>query len=219
MFDGGWAFVRDAGTIIVAVTIVVWAATYFPRAGDDLPSEWLAQQQSLQTAIDQLPEDADEETMQALERQLEGVTAAYQLRQSYLGRAGRAIEPIVIPLGWDWRIGSAAIASFPAREVVVATMGVIFAQGDQANENSPGLRTALENATWEGTDRKLFNLPVALSLMVFFALCAQCASTLAVIKRETGSWWWPLFTFVYMTTLAYIGAFAVYQFSNWLMGT
>lgn len=216
MLDGGWAFVRDAGTVIVAVTILVWAASYFPRAGDELPPQWLAEQQAVQLAIDNLPEDADEETLQDLERQLEGVTAAYQLRQSYLGRAGRLIEPLVTPLGWDWRIGSAAIASFPAREVVVATLGVIFAQGADVDEESPSLRTALENATWEGSDRKLFNLPVALSLMVFFALCAQCVSTLAVIKRETGSWWWPIFTFVYMTALAYLASLAIYQLSSWL---
>jgi ferrous iron transport protein B len=218
MLDGGWAFVRDAGTVIVAVTVLVWAASYFPRAGEDLPLQWLAEQQALQTAIDHLPEDADEATLQDLERQLEGVTAAYQLRQSYLGRAGRLIEPLVIPLGWDWRIGSAAIASFPAREVVVATLGVIFSQGSDVDEESPSLRTALENATWEGSDRKLFNLPVAFSLMVFFALCAQCASTLAVIKRETGSWWWPIFTFAYMTALAYLASLTIYQLSNWLTG-
>lgn len=213
MFDGGWAFVRDAGTIIVAVTILVWAASYYPRSAD-LPAEWLAQQEELQAMIDQLPEDADEETMEELQQQLEGIESAYQLRQSFLGRAGRAIEPLVIPLGWDWRIGSAAIASFPAREVVVATMGVIFAQGDDVDEESPGLRQALANATWEGSDRKLFTLPVALSLMVFFALCAQCVSTLAVMKRETGSWWWPVFTFCYMTILAYVAALVVFQVSN-----
>jgi ferrous iron transport protein B len=124
---------------------------------------------------------------------------------------GKWIEPAVKPLGWDWRIGAAAIASFPAREVVVATLGVIYNLGDGQDETSGDLKQTLQDATWDGTDRKVFNLPVALSVMVFFALCAQCASTLAVIRRETGNWWWPAFTFMYMTALAYVGALVVYQ--------
>jgi ferrous iron transport protein B len=124
---------------------------------------------------------------------------------------GKSIEWAVRPLGWDWRIGCAAIASFPAREVVVATLGVIYNLGEGQDEASADLKEKLQSATWDGTNRKVFNLPVALSIMVFFALCAQCASTLAVIRRETGSWLWPAFTFVYMTALAYIGALVTYQ--------
>jgi ferrous iron transport protein B len=122
----------------------------------------------------------------------------------------------VRPLGWDWRIGCAAIASFPAREVIVATLGVIYNLGEGQDEESDELKETLQNATWPGTDRKVITLPVALSIMVFFALCAQCASTLAVIRRETGTWGWPLFTFVYMTALAYGGAFITYQVGTWL---
>ena len=112
------------------------------------------------------------------------------------------------------RIGSAAIASFPAREVVVSTMGVIFGLGADTDEDSPSLRETLESATWEGSERKLFTLPVALSIMVFFALCAQCVSTLAVIRRETNSYRWPIFTFVYMTVLAYFAAMITFQIFN-----
>jgi ferrous iron transport protein B len=107
------------------------------------------------------------------------------------------------------------LASFPAREVVVATLGIIYNLGEdldlenQADANR--LQTTLANAHWEGTDRPVFNVPVALSIMVFFALCAQCASTLVIIKRETNSWRWPLFTFVYMTALAYVAALVTYQ--------
>jgi ferrous iron transport protein B len=122
---------------------------------------------------------------------------------------GRAVEPVVKPLGWDWRIGSAAIASFPAREVVVATLGTIFNLSD-ADEESEGLRDALQSATWPD-GRPLFTLPVALSIMVFFALCAQCSSTLVMIGRETRSWLWPVFSFVSMTAIAYVAAFAVYH--------
>jgi ferrous iron transport protein B len=151
-----------------------------------------------------------------LEHELEQLTTAEALagafqRQSYLGRAGRFIEPAVRPLGWDWRIGTAAIASFPAREVVVATLGIIYNLGGEVDEESEDLQHALQSATWEGSDRPVFNIPVALSIMVFFALCAQCVSTLVIIKRETNSWGWPVFTFAYMTGLAYIAALVTYQ--------
>jgi ferrous iron transport protein B len=141
-------------------------------------------------------------------------------RQSWLGRLGRAIEPAVRPLGWDWRIGVAALASFPAREVVVGTLGVIYKVGrvdtdevlSEQDFSGNKLAQALQAAEWDGQPgRKVYTVPVALSLMVFFALCCQCASTLAVIRRETGSWVWPAFTFGYMTALAYIGALVVFQ--------
>src|SRR5205085_4973440 len=114
-------------------------------------------------------------------------------------------------LGWDWRIGCAAIASFPAREVIIATLGVIYNLGDDETAVRESLPETLRSATWDHTDRKVFNLPVALSIMVFFALCAQCSSTLVVIRRETNSWRWPAFTCVYMTALAYLAALATYQ--------
>jgi ferrous iron transport protein B len=142
--------------------------------------------------------------------------AATHLENSFLGQMGKAIEPAVRPLGWDWKIGCAAIASLPAREVIVATLGTIYSLGSEQDEESEPLREKLRDATWSGTERPVFTIPVALSVMVFFALCAQCASTLAIMKRETGSYWWPAFTFVYMTTLAYIGAFIAYQGGTWL---
>jgi ferrous iron transport protein B len=114
----------------------------------------------------------------------------------------------------------AAIASFPAREVFVGTMGIIYGQGDETEdaEFQQSLRRALRDQAWdEDASRKVFSVPVALSVMVFFALCCQCASTLAVIRRETNSWRWPLFTFVYMTVLAYIGAMIVYQVSSLIL--
>jgi ferrous iron transport protein B len=108
------------------------------------------------------------------------------------------------------------MASFPAREVVVATLGVIYNLGEGQNEESPVLRETLKQATWADTGRPVFNIPVALSLMVFFALCAQCASTLVIMYRETGSWRWPALTFVYMTTLAYVAALVTYQAGMWI---
>ena len=137
-----------------------------------------------------------------------------------LGRLGRAIEPAVRPLGWDWRIGMAALASFPAREVVVGTLGIIYNEGkidteeirEAENISGTKLAQALRTATWEGNAAlPVFTGPVALSIMVFFALCCQCASTLAVMRKETGSWSWPALTFVYMTGLAYGAALVVFQ--------
>ena len=121
-------------------------------------------------------------------------------------------------LGWDWKVASAVVASFPAREVVVGTLGVLYNVGDDADENSESLRDRLKSAKWDGTDRKVFNLPMALGLMVFFALCAQCVSTLAIMVRETGGYRWPAFTFAYMTVLAWVGAFLVYQIGMRITG-
>jgi ferrous iron transport protein B len=233
MIESGWSFVRRAGTLILTVSVVVWAAAYYPRDLKQIDPDLLSQRDAahadverLEAEIAALPEPlagsreqdarraeldvhlgAAREVSSHKDDELEGAF----LRTSYLGRLGHLIEPLVRPLGWDWRLGCAAIASFPAREVVVATLGVIYNLGADEEAESESLRDTLRAATWDGSDRKVFNVPVALSLMVFFSLCAQCASTLAVMRRETNSWRWPVFTFVYMTSLAYITAFAVYQ--------
>ena len=214
----GWVFLRTAGTLILAVSILVWAATYFPHDAEVVEAPFRAEKQSLQAELAEVPPD-DARHAVATERSAQidrEIAGAYQ-RQSFLGRAGRVIEPVVRPLGWDWRIGCAVIASLPAREVVVATLAVIYNAGEDVDPKSEEGRTEfhrrLDGATWDGSDppRKVFNVPVALSIMVFFVLCAQCFATLAVIRRETNSWRWPGFTFAYMTTLAYLGALATYQ--------
>src|SRR5207302_4694064 len=126
-----------------------------------------------------------EDETAAGEQEVNSVRSQWK-RQSILGRIGQAIEPAVRPLGWDWKIGMAALASFPAREVVVGTLGVIYNEGDvdpdkdvlqAAKVGDTRLARAMQDATWDGTDRKVFTAPTALSLMVFFALCCQCAST------------------------------------------
>jgi ferrous iron transport protein B len=216
MVERGWSFVRRAGTLIVMVSVLVWAALYYPHNAEVVEAPFAARKLSFEHKLAQLADgdarrDEVADELRDIDRQIEG---AYS-RQSILGRVGRWIEPVVRPLGWDWRIGSAAIASFPAREVVVATLGVIYNLGEDIDLDESAdrsrLQTALEQAKRDDTGEVVFNVPVALSIMVFFALCAQCASTLVVIKRETGSWAWPVFTFVYMTVLAYLGALVTYQ--------
>lgn len=204
VWESGLSFVVSAGTLIFATSVLVWAAGTFP--GDHTQQYQLAAKiESLQAADEEL--HATE--IDALSSQL-NLQNAQLLQSSFLGRTGIAIEPLVRPLGWDWRIGVGVIASFPAREVVIATLGTIYSLGGDVDEESDGLRATLKAATWpDGTP--VFSIPVAVSIMVFFALCAQCVSTLMVIRRETNSWRWPIFSFVYMTVLAYIGAFLTYQ--------
>jgi ferrous iron transport protein B len=219
MFDSGWAFLRRAGTLILASMVVVWALLYFPRTGTD-GQPYDIRIAELQKELDALKEEgASEAALEAKERAINDLTAEWK-RQSCLGRMGRAIEPAVRPLGWDWKIGMAALASFPAREVVIGTLGIIYSEGKQdsesireaANVADTPLAKRLKLATWgDDPSRPVFTIPTVLSLLVFFALCCQCASTLVAIRRETRSWRWPAFTFTYMTVLAYVGALIVYQ--------
>jgi ferrous iron transport protein B len=214
---------HNAGTIIFAVSIVMWGALYYPRISASDAAPLFADQAQVEARMDKARAAGDAAKADELSAELAGIAdrlEGAQKRQSLLGHLGRLIEPAVRPLGWDWRIGSAVIASFPAREVVVATLGVIFDVGNavEEHEGSQRLGTALRSATRQDTGRPLFSIPVALSVMVFFALCAQCVSTLAVIGRETGSWIWPTATFAYMTALAYLGAFFTYQVGTLLGG-
>jgi ferrous iron transport protein B len=236
MGDSGWAFVRRAGTLIFASMVLVWALLYFPSSDEHgvsyedriamLGARVNEQQEQLRTGAGS--EAQLRAGIAASEQEIDSLQAAWKSR-SLLGRAGRALEPMVAPLGWDWRIGMAAIASFPAREVVVGTLGIIYGTGrieadefrnstEKEGDKAGRLRAALQEATYDGDSagRRVFSVPVALSVLVFFALCCQCASTLAVIRRETNTWRWPVFTFTYMTVLAYIGAFVVYQLGSWI---
>lgn len=215
------SFVRFAGTMILAVSILVWAAMYYPHDAQTVEAPFRARKEMIESQLDALgPSDGRRAELLAQRAALEREIAAAYQRQSLLGRFGRLVEPVFRPLGWDWRIGAAVIASLPAREIVVATLGVIFNFGQQEDfhglQEAAGPQARLQAATWEKTDRPLFTVPVALSIMVFFALCAQCAGTLAVIRRETGTWRWPIVTFGYMTALAYLGALVTFRLASWL---
>lgn len=208
VWEASLAFLIRAGTLIFAASIVIWFAGYWP--GDH------ARQYELQTQLDSLAADepvADVPVADTIQRELQSESARL-LEGSVLGRVGHAIEPVVRPLGWDWKIGVGAVASFPAREVIIATLGTIYSLGGDADEE--GLAGAMR-ASKHQDGTPVYSLPVALSIMVFFALCAQCVSTLLVIRRETNSWFWPFLSFTYMTVLAYVGALLTYQIgSRWL---
>jgi ferrous iron transport protein B len=215
--EAAWSFLVNAGTLILAVSIVVWALSNYPRHEPTLEADLAAERASLAVRLADPATDADDRAEITAELALfetpEGRAVARRgaiQRQSLLGRAGRLVEPLVRPLGWDWRLGCAAIASFPAREVVLGTLSVLY-NLPPGDDDGTALERRLRSARWDGTGRPVFTLPVALSLMVFFALCAQCASTLVVIGRETGSWIWPVVTFTWMTVLAWLAAFVTYQ--------
>ncbi len=174
-------FLWRAGTVIFAVAVVVWALAYFPRA-------------------EGLPAGVDENTASAI-----------QMEQSWLGRAGKVVEPVFEPLGWDWRVSSAVIAGFPAREVVIAVLGTVYAVGDDADEGT--LSGRLKSAKWPD-GRPVFTLPMVIGLLIFYACCLQCAATLAIIRRETNSWRWPAFAWVYMTAIGYTGALLAFQLGS-----
>jgi ferrous iron transport protein B len=196
-------FLGRAGTVIFMVAVIVWALAYFPRSASIEEQSDAARAQAAATF-----NGAD---LEARLGEIDNQAAAEHLAQSWLGRAGQAVEPVFAPLGWDWRVSAAVIAGFPAREVVVAVLGTIYAVGDEADEQS--LADRLTAATWPD-GRKVFTLPMVLGLLVFYAWCLQCAATLAVIRRETNSWRWPLFAWAYMTTLGYGAALLIFQLGS-----
>ncbi|MCA9129281.1 MAG: ferrous iron transport protein B [Planctomycetales bacterium] len=205
VWERAQAFLSRAGSLIFCTSILVWAAGYFP--GDH------TRQHAIDNLLESQAQSLSDEQVLALQQEHRQIGSRL-IRASLLGRTGIAIEPLVRPLGWDWRIGVGVIASFPAREVIIATLGTIYSLGGDAEEEN--LQSAIQGARWPD-GRPVYTLPVALSIMVFFALCAQCAATLMVIKRETNSWRWPAFTFAYMTGLAYVAALLTYQVANQLM--
>jgi ferrous iron transport protein B len=170
------AFVRRAGTIILAVSVVLWFLLTFPIV--DPPAELT-----------------------------EAEAGRYALEQSFAGRAGHAIEPLVAPLGFDWKIGVGLIGSLAAREVIVSTLAQVYAASDE----EASLRGAIRADVDPDTGAKVFTPATVASLLVFFVFALQCMSTLAIIRRETNSWRWPAFALSYLLVLAYGASFATYR--------
>jgi len=187
-------FIVDAGKIILAISIVLWAlANYSPGSTE-------------KQAIEKLKNS--EKYLAASDSEKEQIESSTKLEQSYIGHLGKAIEPVISPLGYDWKIGIALITSFAAREVFVGSLSTIYAVESQ-DENTPLLKRMRKETTTDG--KPVFTLASGLSLMVFYVFAMQCMATLAVVKRETKSWKWPLFQLIFMGALAYISAFAVFQ--------
>lgn len=203
MVTRAWLFVKRAGTVILAISIVLWALMYFPRSGDEL-----IQPQSAVQA-----EQTSEAANISAER--EHIAESEHLQNSYAGKLGRVIEPVIRPLGFDWKIGVALIASFAAREVLVSTLSIIYNVGKDENEQSGTLISAIRNAKRpDGT--QVWTPLTAVTLMVFFVLAMQCMSTVAVVRRETNSWKWTLFMVGYMTVMAYAAALITHQAGRFL---
>jgi ferrous iron transport protein B len=172
MIERAGLFIKRAGTIILAISIVLWALTAYPKAGDD-------------------------------------ATPSEQIAQSFAGQAGHLLEPAIKPLGFNWEIGIGLISSFAAREVFVSSMSVVFNVEEDEEDTAP-LREALQKSTWPD-GRPLFTPLVCLTLMIFYVFAMQCISTVAIVKRETNSWRWPLFQIGYQTGFAWILCFIVFQ--------
>jgi ferrous iron transport protein B len=196
MYRSVRAFVFEAGKIIIAVSIVLWVmSSYGPSDRFD----------SIETKYDS-PAYAERYPQDEIDR----MVSSEKLENSYAGIVGKSIEPVIKPLGFDWKIGIALITSFAAREVFVGTMATIYSvEGDDSNLAS--VRDKMLSAENPETGLPVFTVAVAFSLMVFYAFAMQCISTIAIVYRETKSWTWPVIQFAYMTSLAYIASLVVYQ--------
>ena len=184
--DRGWVFIKEAGKVIVGISIVLWFLASFPGV------------------------DESEYSQNAYEGE---TIESYQLRHSFAGKFGQIIEPTIEPLGFDWKIGIGLITSFAAREVMVGTLNTIYSiEGD--DEDIVTLKQKLIDDTNPATGEPIYTVATALSLMIFFALAMQCMSTIAIVRRETNSWKWPTAMFVYMSGLAYICSLLTYQIGS-----
>ncbi|MDR7129598.1 ferrous iron transport protein B [Algoriphagus sp. 4150] len=197
MFNKSKTFVFEAGKVILAISVVLWVLASYgpPDRMDAIRAE--SEERLAQASPDDIPVIANE-------------TSSLLLENSFIGIMGRAIEPVIKPLGYDWKIGIALITSFAAREVFVSTIATIYSIGTDT-EDELTIREKLDQQINPDTGEKVYNTATAFSLMVFYAFAMQCMSTLAIVYRETNGWKWPLIQTVYMTVLAYCSALLVYQ--------
>jgi ferrous iron transport protein B len=196
MVEKAKVFVFDAGKVIMIISLVLWAFSSFgPTEKRNIIEENYA------ILIKNDPVN---------EKKYQAEKSSALLENSYAGIMGRSIEPIIRPLGYDWKIGIALITSFAAREVFVGTMATLYSVGENADENSETLRNKM-NAAKRADGSPVYTTATGYSLLIFYLLAMQCMSTLAVVKRETGSWKWPIIQLIYMTGLAYLLSFIAYQ--------
>ncbi|RAJ01474.1 ferrous iron transport protein B [Chitinophaga skermanii] len=198
MVEKAKIFITDAGKVIMVISVILWfLASYGPN------ERMQAVHAKYEPIIEQTTDETQKET---LDREYQ----SEKLANSYAGILGHSIEPVIKPLGFDWKIGIALITSFAAREVFVGTMATLYSVGETPEDNDATLREKMAAATWPD-DRPVYTLASGLSLMLFYAFAMQCMSTLAIVKRETKSWKMPAFQFAYMTVLAYISSLIIFQ--------
>jgi ferrous iron transport protein B len=206
------SFVFGAGKIILAISVILWFLGSYGFSNDFNNAESIVkeriQKQGLNTYSQNYIDNNLATYPDAKERAIAQEIASYKLEHSYIGYAGKAIEPIVKPLGYDWKIGIAVLTSFAAREVFVGTLATIYSVGNDEEETIKNRMAAELDST--GT-KPLFNLASGISLMLFYAFAMQCMSTLAIVKRETNSWKWPMYQLIFMSAFAYIVALGAYQ--------
>lgn len=232
------SFIYGAGKIILAISIVLWFlgsngySSNFKNAdeiinekieneglskynADDIQNELSAYETVLRATADQnqmnantLADSISQKELILFEKARKQEIAGYRLENSYIGNIGKAIEPAVAPLGYDWKIGIAVLTSFAAREVFVGTLATIYSVG---NDEEDTIKNRMASEINPFTKKPLFDLASGISLLLFYAFAMQCMSTLAIVKRETNSWRWPLAQLVFMSVFAYIVALIAYQ--------
>jgi ferrous iron transport protein B len=211
-------FLRRAGTVILGINILLWFLATYPRSTmtDTAPG---AQRVQLQAQIAQAPSPEQAAAIRTELAALDSQTAGAKLRQSFAGHLGRLIEPVIAPLGFDWKMGIGIITSFAAREVFVSTMSTVYNVG--RTEATPSAMTSLAQ-TLQAQKRPdgspVYTPLTAVTLMVFYVFALQCVSTVAVVRRETNSWKWPFFQWLYMGVLAWGLAFLTHlggRFLGW----
>ncbi|HCM42171.1 MAG TPA: ferrous iron transport protein B, partial [Candidatus Omnitrophica bacterium] len=208
MWDRGREFIKNAGTTIFVLSIILWFLASYPKSSD-IAFRYEVQRKD---AAQSMQADDLKTKLHLIDHE----EASEQLKASFAGKLGHFIEPVIRPLGFDWKIGIGLVSSFAAREVLVSTLAIIYNVGDEADENSVDLMDALRKEKDPVTGEPVYTPLVAVGIMVFFVLACQCMSTVAIVKRETGGWGWPLFMVGYMTVLAWLGAFAVHQIGKLL---
>jgi ferrous iron transport protein B len=194
MIEKARIFVTDAGKVIMVISVLLWILSSYgpPKKMEAINARYAAAQAA----------------NPAQKEQLENDKATDKLEASYAGHLGHALEPVIRPLGYDWKIGIALITSFAAREVFVGTMATLYSVGGDTEDDAP-LREKMRSAKWDdGTP--VYTLATGLSLLIFYVFAMQCMSTLAIVKRETRSWKWPTVQFVYMLAMAWFGGWIAY---------
>jgi ferrous iron transport protein B len=207
MWDRSKIFLRRAGTVILGINIILWFLATYPRPSA-IPQEFAARRAAAEQSA------SGQEKSQIL-AEIEHAEAGEKLRNSFAGRMGRAIEPLIAPLGFDWKIGIGIVSSFAAREVFVSTMSTVYNVGSADDDTETQLVETLRQQT-RPDGSPVYTTLTAVTLMVFYVFALQCISTVAVVRRETNSWKWPLFQWIYMGVLAWGFAFATFHIGRLL---